>query len=51
VAIDLPRIEPRRWKIRAVWRVGIDLRFQAERVILTVDAAILACHGSVEEIA
>src|SRR5882672_8099986 len=51
VAVDLAGIEPRRRKVRTVWRVGIDLWFQAECVILTVDAAILAGHGSVEEIA
>ena len=51
VTIGLPGIEPRRWKIRTVWRVGIDLRFQAERVILAVNAAILAGHGPVEKIA
>ena len=51
VAIYLPGIEPRRGKIRTVWCVGIDLRFQAECAILPVNAAILAGHGSVEEIA
>ena len=51
MAIGLPGIEPRRWKIRTVWRIGIDLRLQAERVILTVNAAIFAGHGSVEKIA
>jgi hypothetical protein len=51
VAIHLPGIEPRRGKIRTAWCVGIDLRFQAERVILAMGPAILAGHRSVEEIA
>src|SRR5438309_9552334 len=51
VAIELPGIEPRRRKIRTVWRIGIDLWLQAERVILAMDAVILAGHGSIEEIA
>src|ERR1700712_3701466 len=51
VAIHLPGIKPRRRKIRNGWRVGIDLWFQAERIILAMNAAILAGHSSVEVIA
>src|SRR5438094_5434032 len=51
VAIGLPGIELRGRKVRAVRRIGIDLRLQAERVVLAVDTAIFAGHGTIEEIA
>ena len=47
----LPGIEPRRRKVRTVRRIRIDLRLQAQRVILTVNPAIFSGHGPVEEIA
>src|SRR3982074_1389952 len=51
VTIGLPGIEPRRRIVRTVWRVGIGLRLQAQRVILAVNAAIFSGHGPIEEIA
>src|SRR6266849_2779392 len=51
VAIGLPGIEPRRRIVWTIWRVGIGLRLQAQRVILAVNSAIFSGHGPVEEIA
>src|SRR5712664_1501945 len=51
VTIGLPGIEPRRRIVWTIWRVGIGLRLQAQRVILAVNAAIFSGHGPVEEIA
>src|SRR3954466_15961473 len=39
VAIGLPGVEPGRWKVRTVGAVGIDLRLQAECVVLTMNPA------------
>jgi hypothetical protein len=51
VAIRLPGIEPRRRIVRTIRRVRIVLRFQAQRVVLAMNAAIFSGHGAVEEIA
>src|SRR6266581_1021014 len=51
VTIGLPGIEPRRRIVWTIRRVRVDLRFQAQRVILAVNAAIFSGHGPVEEIA
>src|SRR5712664_2379905 len=51
VTIGLSGIEPRRRIVWTIWRVGIGLRLQAQRVILAVNSAIYSGHGPVEEIA
>ena len=51
MAIGLPGIEPRGRKVRTVRCIRIDLRLQTERVVLAMNAAIFAGHGSIEEIA
>src|SRR5712664_2219 len=51
VTIGLPGIEPRRRLVWTIWRVGIGLRLQAQRVILAVNSAIFSGHCPVEEIA
>src|SRR6202043_757442 len=51
VAIGLPGIEPRRRIVGTIRRIRIELRLEAQRAILAMNAAIFSGHGPVKKIA